>query len=52
MEIFGTVLQKTLAIFKIELTLWGYTFSMWEIFAFVIVVGVVCWIIGEWLLGD
>lgn len=52
MEILGTLFEKTMQIFRIELTLWGFTFSFWEVFAFVLVAGVLAWIIGEVFLGD
>ena len=52
MELFGQAVQSALDIFKIEFTLWGFTFSFWEVFAFTIVAGIVCWVISEIFLGD
>lgn len=52
MEILSVLFEKTMAIFKIPLSLWGYSFSFWEVFVFVLVAGIVAWVIGEIFLGD
>ena len=46
--LFNTVL----ALFQIEFTIYGFTFSMWQVFCFDIVVAIVGWGIGQVLLDD
>ena len=52
MEMFALLMEKTFALFKTPLTLWGFTFSFWEIFVFSIVAGLVTWILYTIFLGD
>ena len=52
MEILAVLFAKTLEVFQTELTLWGFTFSYWEVFVFTIVSGLICWIVGTILSGD
>lgn len=52
MELFREVLLMTLDIFKTELTLFGVTFSMWQVFMFTAVAGIVAWMIGKIFQGD
>lgn len=52
MELFAQLMQVTLALFQTEFTLWGFTFSFFEVFVYTTVAGIVCWILGEIFLGD
>lgn len=38
-------------LFSIEFTIYGFTFSMWQVFLFDITAGIVVWIIREVFLG-
>lgn len=40
------VFAATLALFKMEFTIYGFTFSFWNVFLFVIVAGLVLRFIG------
>lgn len=39
-------------LFSVEFTIYGFTFSMWQVFCFDIVVAIVGWGIGKVLLDD
>ncbi len=52
MEIIGQVLAKTLEVFRLPLNLFGFTTSYFEVFCFVIVAGIVAYIIGGFFNGD
>ena len=52
MDTFALLMEKTMDVFKTELTLWGFTFSYWQVFAFAVVAGIVAWVLGEIFLGD
>ena len=43
---------KTVELFSLEFTLYGFTFSLWQVFCFDIVVAIVGWGIGKVLLDD
>lgn len=49
---FGLIIEKTVQVFSIEFTIYGFTFSLWQVFLFDIAAGIVAWVIGRWLLGD
>lgn len=49
---FGVMLSSAMQIMQVELTLWGFTFSLWQIFLFGIVASIVIWVLWEVLLGD
>ena len=51
MELFGTLLSLVLDLFRTELTLYGFTFSFWQVFVFDIVVGIIALIIVEVFFG-
>lgn len=51
MKEFGAVLLSVKAIFDIPLTIDGITFSFWQIFLWMIVAGVVVWLLLKWI-GD
>lgn len=48
----GTLFAGIFDLFKIEFTLYGFTFSLWQVFVFTIIVSLVGWLIGEVFLGD
>lgn len=48
----GVLLSWVKDVFDIPITLYGYTFSMWQVFLFDIVVGIVAFILREVFLGD
>lgn len=52
MEILGTVFLGVLGIFKTELSLYGFTFSMWQVFLWTAIAGIVAKILAEVFLGD
>lgn len=43
----GLVFSAVMRLFKLEFTLYGYTFSWWEVFVFSIVAGLVLWFFWE-----
>lgn len=44
---FGMVIEKIVELFSIEFTLYGFTFSMWQVFLFDFAAGIVTWILVE-----
>lgn len=52
METFGKVLSVTLELFKKEFTIWGFTFSWWEVFVFTLVAVILGHVIGGYFSGD
>ena len=52
MEDFAALMTWTLRIFDLPITLYGYTFSLWQVFAFSAVVGIVGRILAEVFFGD
>lgn len=52
MEDIGRMFAAVLAVFKYEFTLYGFTFSFWEVFAFTMVSAIVVWVIRSIVLGD
>ena len=48
MEGLGQVLLSCLELFQIELSLDGFTFSLWQIFLWLIVAGAVVYLIVKW----
>ena len=47
MDSFAELMSITLAFFKIEYTLWDFTFSMWHIFLFSAAASILAWVIGR-----
>lgn len=43
----GLVFQKVVELFQIEFTIYGFTFSMWQVFLFDFAAGIVAWILYE-----
>ncbi len=52
MELFGQLLTMVLDLLQVEFTIFGFTFSFWQVFVFDIVAGIVAWILSEVFLGD
>ena len=46
MEVFQALFSSTLSVFQVEFTLLGFTFSMWDVFLWTFVAGIVIWFIG------
>lgn len=44
---FGLIIEKVVEVFSIEFTIFGFTFSLWQVFLFDIAVSIVGWVIGE-----
>ena len=49
---FGAVIAATVQLFSVELTIYGFTFSFWEVFLFSIAAGIVVSILAHIFLGD
>ena len=48
----AALFAKTVQLFSLEFTLYGFTFSLWEVFLFNAVVGIVALILGAIFFGD
>ncbi len=48
----GSMLAAAMRVFQTPLTIYGFTFSFWEVFCFSIVASIVIWLIVEVILGD
>ena len=44
---FGQLIGKVVELFSIEFTIYGFTFSMWQVYLFDIAAGIVAWVICE-----
>lgn len=47
MSDFGAMISATFSLFQTPFTMYGFTFTWFEVFAFSIVVGIVGWILYE-----
>lgn len=47
---FGALIDATVRIFSIEITIYGFTFSFWEVFLFNIAASIVAWILAKLFL--
>ena len=52
MEDFAALLSVTYRIFALEFTLCGFTFSLWQVFAFSAVAGIAGKLLAEVFFGD
>lgn len=52
MTYIGAMFSAVVRLFQVELTIYGFTFSFWEVFVFAFVVGFLCWLIREVFLGE
>lgn len=48
----ASLLQYTLRAFLVEFTLYGFSFSLWQVFCFATVVTIIGKILGEVFFGD
>ena len=48
MEDLNMLFQSVADLFKLEFTLYGFTFSWWQVFFWSIVAGLLSWFIGRW----
>ena len=44
---FGLIIEKVVEVFSIEFTIYGFTFSMWQVFLFDIAASIIAWVICE-----
>lgn len=52
MEDFFAVINATVDLFKLEFTIYGFTFSLWQVLLFSVAVGIICFIISEVFLSE
>jgi len=52
MEYFAALLSWTLKFFQLPFTLYGFTFSLWQVFVFSAVVSIIGGILAEVFFGD
>ena len=52
MEDIARLFSAVMSVFKYELTLYGFTFSFWQIFCFTTVAGIAAWVLGKLFLDD
>lgn len=52
MEQIGTLFSYVMELFMIEFTIYGFTLSMWQVFAFSIVASLVGLLLWEVFFGD
>lgn len=48
----GALFSYVIRLFQIEFTLYGFTFSLWEVFVFSIVASLIGWFLREVFLSD
>lgn len=47
MQDFGLIILAVINLAKTSFTIWGFTFSFWQLFLFLLVLGLVAWFIRE-----
>ncbi len=47
---FGALISSTVQIFSIEFTIYGFTFSFWEVFLFSIAASIIGWFLAKLFL--
>lgn len=52
MEIFRSLFAATLSVFQVDFTLYGYTFSMWDVFLWTTVAGLILGFVGGLFFHD
>ncbi len=52
MELLGSLFSHVLDLFQLEFDLFGFSFSMWQVFIWTAVAGIVARIIGEVFFGE
>lgn len=48
----STLFAWVVEVFSIEFTIYGFTFSLWQVFLFDIAAGILVWVLREVFLGD
>lgn len=51
-EDFGRMISAVMDLLQVEITLYGVTFTWFQVFAFTAVVGIVCYLLGGVFGGD
>lgn len=51
-EDFGAMIAAVMKLLQVEVTLYGVTFTWFQVFAFTVVVGIVCFLLGGVFGGD
>ncbi len=51
MEDFAAMLRTVMALMKLEMSIWGFSFSFWQIMLFGMVVGIIVWFLWEVFCG-
>ena len=44
---FGLIIEKVVELFSIEFTIYGFTFSMWQVYLFDFAAAIVIWVLVE-----
>ncbi|WP_293009015.1 MULTISPECIES: hypothetical protein [unclassified Oscillibacter] len=52
MEYIGTLFELTKNLMDTQLTLYGFTFSYWQIFIWTMIAGLILWFLGKVFLND
>ena len=52
MEVIGVLFDSVLGLFKYEFTIYGFTFSFWEVFMFSAIMSIVAYFIGRLFSDD
>ena len=52
MENIGLLFSSVIRLFQIEFSIYGYAFSLWQVFVFSIVASLICRLLWEVFLGD
>ena len=48
----AALFSYVIRLFQIEFTLYGHTFSLWEVFVFSVVASLICHLLWEVFFGD
>lgn len=51
MEYFAVAVQAAFDMFRMPFTLFGFTFSFWEVLVFMVVASLVIWVVRTLLFG-
>lgn len=51
MQYFGLIFETAFEMFRMNFTLFGFTFSFWEVLVFTVVASLVIWILRVIFLG-
>ncbi len=52
MNVLGDLFSSVVGLFQIEFTVYGFTFSLWQVFLVDIVLGICCFILREVFFGE